>query len=212
MSEVLRQFERALGRLKNGAAGDGISACDVLALDAPAETQRIANTLRDQIRRHLRRRGAVIGLSGGIDSSVSAALCVKALGPDNVLGLLMPERDSDSDSLILGRMLAEALGIKHVVEDIGETLTAAGCYRRRDEFIHRVVPEFDLGWRCKVVIVNALDGARYNLTMLVVQSPDGEQRKVRMPLDVDLGIVWSRLRQRRSDQALEQYVAHCRNL
>ena len=95
--------------------------------------------------RRLRRRGAVIGLSGGIDSSASAAPCVEALGATNVLAVLMPEKDSESDSLRLGRLMADTLGVEYVVEDIADQLTAAGCYERRDACIRKLVPEFGPG-------------------------------------------------------------------
>ena len=88
----------------------------------------------------LRRRGAVVGISGGIDSSVVAALCARALGPERVLGLLMPERDSSGDALRLGRMLAEQLGIRCVVEDIAPALAALGCYERQAEAVRHGLP------------------------------------------------------------------------
>ena len=111
-----------------------------LRLDGPAMTRAITRGISDQVVRRLRRRGAVVGLSGGIDSSLTAALCVAALGPGNVLGVLMPEKDSDPESLRLGRLVADTLGIRHVVEDIAPTLSAAGCYLRRDGAIPRAVP------------------------------------------------------------------------
>src|SRR5690242_7593298 len=107
----------------------------VLDLDPAFETERIANSMRAQVLRMLRRRGGVVGISGGIDSSVVAALGVRAFGKERVLGLLMPERDSSGDSLRLGRMLAEKLGIEVITEDIGPALEAVGCYRRQDEAI-----------------------------------------------------------------------------
>jgi NAD+ synthase len=186
MSQAAKQLEQAVGRLKSVAdeAGTartpkpqfaGAFTADALRLDTEAETRRIAGIVREQILKHLRRRGAVVGLSGGIDSSVCAALCVEALGPKNVLAVLMPERDSESDSLRLGRLMAEALGIGHVVENIAPMLIAAGCYERRDECIRRLVPEFGPGWGCKVVIANPLAGEGFSLTMLVVQSPEYDQ-------------------------------------
>jgi len=95
---------------------------DVLILDAAAEVDRIASTLREQILGQLRRRGAIVGLSGGIDSSVVAALCARALGKDKVLGLFMPEHHSSDDALRLGRMLAGHLGIEAIIENIAPAL------------------------------------------------------------------------------------------
>ena len=67
---------------------------DVLKLDASAEVDRITGILREQVLGQLRRRGAVVGISGGIDSSVVAALCTRAFGKEKVLGLFMPEHCS----------------------------------------------------------------------------------------------------------------------
>lgn len=155
---------------------------DPLALDAPACTEAVAQALRAQLARGLRRRGLVVAMSGGVDSSVCAGLAVKAVGPSRVLGVFMPERDSDPDSLALARAWAEKLGIAYEIEDIAEPLEALGCYRRRDEAIRRVVPEYGAGWRCKIVLPgDRLDSDRLNTFSLVVQSPEGETRTVRLP-------------------------------
>jgi NAD+ synthase len=123
-----------------------------LRLDAPAAIQRICELLRGQVLKQLRRRGAVLGLSGGVDSSVVAALCVRALGARNVLAILMPEQDAEAESLHLGRRVAEELGIECIVEDITPILAAAGCYRRRDQCIRRIFPEYGPGYRSRIVL------------------------------------------------------------
>ena len=184
-----------------------VFSADALRIDAAAEVERIGEAVRAQVLRRLRKRGVVLGLSGGVDSSVTAALCAEALGPANVVAVLMPEKDSDPESLSLGRLMADALGIRHVVEDIEPILSAAGCYRRRDDFIRKLVPEFGPGWRCKVAIANALANQGYNLTLLVVQSPDGKQQKLRMPLDVYLGIVAAASMKQRTRKQIEYYHA-----
>jgi NAD+ synthase len=217
MNQALKMFERAVDRLKSVSSAPlvpeatpgapGPFSTDALLIDGHAETTRIDSTVREQILKHLRKRGAVIGLSGGIDSSVCAALCVEALGPKNVFAILMPEKDSESDSLRLGRMLADKLGIEHVVEDIAPMLEAAGCYERRDACIRKLVPEFGPGWGCKVVIANPLKGEGFSLTMLVVQSPDGVQQKLRMPLDIYLGIVAATNMKQRTRKQIEYYHA-----
>jgi len=170
--------------------------------DGPVTIELPAGTQNGQ-RFRLRKRGVVLGLSGGVDSSVTAALCAEALGPANVVAVLMPEKDSDPESLSLGRLMADALGIRHVVEDIEPILSAAGCYRRRDDFIRKLVPEFGPGWRCKVAIANALANQGYNLTLLVVQSPDGKQQRLRMPLDIYLSIVAAASMKQRTRKLIE---------
>jgi NAD+ synthase len=182
-------------------------SADALHIDAAAATREIAAAIRDQVLRRLRKRGVVIGLSGGIDSSVTAALCAKALGPEKVFAVLMPEKDSDPESLHLGRLMAEALRLRSATEDLEPILAAAGCYRRRDEFIRKVVPEFGPSWGCKVVIANALANDGYNLTQLVVQSPDGARQKLRMPLEVYLGIVAATNMKQRTRKQIEYYHA-----
>src|SRR5256885_13576868 len=116
-----------------------------LTLDAAAEVERICAALRSQVLKRLRRKGAVLGLSGGVDSSVVAALSVRAFGAENVLGIFMPEQDSDPDSLRLGRAVAEWLGMPSVLEDVTPILARARCYRGRGEFIHRRIPRYGPG-------------------------------------------------------------------
>jgi NAD+ synthase len=178
-----------------------------LTLDAAAEVERIATTLRAQVLKQLRRKGVVLGLSGGVDSSVVAALAVRAFGPENVLGILMPEQDSDPDSLRLGRAVADGLGMPTELEDITPILNGAGCYRRRDEFIRRLVPEYGPGWRSKVILRKARGTAGYNVFHLVVRGPHGEQKEARMPPEVYLGIVATTNMKQRTRKQIEYYHA-----
>ncbi|HUQ75448.1 MAG TPA: NAD(+) synthase [Burkholderiales bacterium] len=178
-----------------------------LNLDAATEVERICTTLRSQVLKHLRKKGAVLGISGGVDSSVVAALCVRAFGPDKVLGVFMPEQDSDPDSLRLGRQVAESLGIETVLEDISPILLGAGCYRRRDEFIRRVFPEYGTGWKNKVVLKKAKGTAGYNVFNLVVRGPHGEEKEARMPPEVYLGIVATTNMKQRTRKQLEYFHA-----
>ena len=178
-----------------------------LSIDPVAETERICAVLRQQVLRHLRRRGVVLGLSGGVDSSVVAALCVRAFGPTAVFGVLMPEQDSDPDSLRLGRTVASWLGVDIAIEDITPILVGAGCYRRRDEFIRKVFPEYGPGWRSKIVLRKTGLTAGYNVFHLVVRGPQGEQKEARMPADVYLGVVATTNMKQRTRKQLEYYHA-----
>ena len=182
-------------------------SAEALRLDAAAATDRITAAIRAQVLRRLRKRGVVLGLSGGVDSSVTAALCARALGPEKVFAVLMPEKDSDPESLRLGRLMVDALDIGSAVEDIAPILAAAGCYRRRDECIRQLVPAFGPGWGCKLVIAGALAHDGYNITQLVVQSPDGARQKLRMPLEVYLGIVAATNMKQRTRKGIEYYHA-----
>ena len=178
-----------------------------LLLDAEAEIDRITATMRRQLRTDLRRRGLVVGVSGGIDSSVCAALAARAVGPEHVLGLLMPEHDSDPESQALGQSLLDTFGITGIVEDIGDTLGAMGCYTRRDEAIRELVPDYGPGWGCKVVIANALAGAGFAISYLVLQDPAGETRKLRMPASVYQQIIAATNMKQRTRKQVEYYHA-----
>jgi NAD+ synthase len=161
----------------------------VLELDPRAETDRIVTVLREQVLGTLRKRGVVVGLSGGVDSAVVAALCARAVGRDRVLALFMPEHDSSGESLRLGRLTAESLGVNALVEDIGPALEAAGCYRHQREAIQRVLPEYGPGWKCKLVLPSILEGERLNVTRLVVADPAGASRTVRLTAQAYLELV-----------------------
>ncbi|MFI5342151.1 MAG: NAD(+) synthase [Candidatus Methylomirabilales bacterium] len=187
--------------------GDTAINVDVLKIDPEPVAGQIATLIRDQVFHQLRRRGVVVGLSGGVDSSVVAALCTRALGPGSVLGLLMPEKDSDPESLRLGRLVAGRLGIEALVEDIAPLLEAAGCYRRRDDFIRLVFPEYGPGHKCKLVLPNVLEGAAYNLSWLVVESPEGEQQRARPSPEAYLGIVAASNMKQRARKQVEYYHA-----
>ena len=181
-------------------------SAETLKIDGAAEIERIVTGLRAQLR-GMRKRGLVLGLSGGIDSSVSVALAVRAVGAKNVFCLFMPENDSDPESLRLGRLVAETFGVAAVVEDIGPTLQAMGCYERRDGFIRELVPEYGPGWASKIVIANSLAGEGYNISSLVVQDPDGKRTKLRMPPAVYLGIVAATNMKQRTRKQIEYYHA-----
>jgi len=178
---------------------------DSLKIDAAREVERIGAWVRATLADPIRRRGVVLGISGGIDSSVVAAVCVRALGPKRVLGIFMPERDSDPESLRLGRVLAGHLGIQTELEDIAPTLEAAGCYVRRDHFMRRVFPEYGEGWKSKIVLGSGQ--GPFNLFMLVVQTPGGELRQARLPFDAYMGIVAATNMKQRTRKQIEYYHA-----
>jgi NAD+ synthase len=180
------------------------SAAD-LHIDPARVSAVIERAIREQVRGSLRRRGIVVGLSGGIDSSVVGALCVRALGAERVLGLLMPERDSASESRALGELIAGDLGIDTVVENIGPTLEAAGCYRRQTAAIHTVFPQYGDGWKCKLTLPSILDGDRMSVFHLTVESPDGRQQTARMSAAAYRQIVAATNFKQRARKMMEYY-------
>lgn len=159
-----------------------------LELDWQAEADRIGGWMVEALARRLHRRGFVVAISGGIDSSVCAALAVRAVGAGKVFGLLMPERDSSGFSTERGLTLARHLGIAHEVFDIAPALDALGCYRQRDDAIRRVFPAFGESWKSKIVIAGGLSGG-INYFKLVVAEPGGALHEARLPLRDYLQIV-----------------------
>jgi NAD+ synthase len=187
--------------------GTFVVSPDILRVDAAAETDRIVASIREAVFRQLNRRGAVIGVSGGIDSAVVAFLCARALGKERALALLMPEAESSPDSLRLGGMVAEALGVRSEVEDISPILKAARAYERRDEAVRRLVPEYRDGYKCKIVLPSVHDPQRYALFSVVVQSPEGHTKWIRLSAEAYLGIVAATNFKQRARKMMEYHYA-----
>ncbi|MBP6843653.1 MAG: NAD(+) synthase [Kofleriaceae bacterium] len=179
---------------------------DVLALDYDAEADRIGGELRRIIAHECKRRGLVVALSGGIDSSCVAALATRALGKAKVFGIHMPERDSSAETIKLSRSVSDTFGFDSVLEEITPVLDGYGCYRRRDEAIRMVFPEFGPGWKSKIVLPG-LTGGELNVYYLVVQKPDGTIEKQRLPLPAYLQIVAATNFKQRTRKTFEYYHA-----
>jgi NAD+ synthase len=183
------------------------AASTLLELDAAAEVDHICAGIKAAVFGQLRRKGIVVGVSGGIDSSVVAGLAARALGKERVFALFTPEVDSSDDSLRLGRVVTDWLQISSALEDISPILETAGCYRRRNEAIRRVVPEFTDEYKCKLVVSNLVDADRYPVLSIVVQSPGGETKSARLTLQAYLGIVAATNFKQRTRKMMEYYYA-----
>lgn len=160
-------------------------------VDPAAEAERIITLLRDEVRGTWRRGGAVLGISGGVDSSTVLHLCVRAFGADRVQALILPEKDSSPDSERLAREMAASVGVMPLREELEPALAALRCYDRRDAAVRRLFPAYDPAvHKMKIVLPSGLsNGGLLNLFYLVVVEPDGTERRMRMPRDVYLEIV-----------------------
>lgn len=182
-------------------------SAEVLKLNCDEETAKITNKLRDIVLKRFKKRGVVVALSGGIDSSVVGALCVRAFNEDRVLGLLMPEKESAPETYGLGKLISDYLKIQTICEDITDILETVHCYQRRDNAIRSIIPEYGPGYKCKIVLPNILKANRYRIFSVVVQSADGRQQKVRPTMEAYLEIVAASNFKQRVRKMLEYYYA-----
>jgi NAD+ synthase len=181
----------------------------ILLNDVEATVNEIVAKLRHDVINTLNRNGAVIGISGGIDSSVCMALAVRAFGPERVLGVMMPEKDSSSESEKLAINLAEKFGVKAIKEDMTSALAGFKCYERRDEAVKRVFPEYDpKTYKMKIGVRQT---GLYNnlppLFSLTIINKDGLQKEQILPAKEYLQIVAASNFKQRSRMSMLYYHA-----
>ncbi len=179
---------------------------EVLNFDRQQAAEHICETMRELLRGKLRKRGLVVAVSGGIDSSVCAALAVRAIGPKKCFFIQLPEVDSAEDTQSRSSHLIKHLDVESTRHNIAPTLEAIGCYGARDEAIKKTFPEYTDGWKNKIVIKGGLDG-QVNHFSLVVQDPAGNQREKRLDLREYLQIVAATNYKQRIRKTIEYYHA-----
>ena len=186
----------------------------LLSIDPQSETDRIVLLLQETVHRKMRRYGAVVGISGGIDSSVVLALCVRSFGPDHVLAIMMPEKEFSPETREIAQLLAEHYGAISVIEDITPVLIALGSYKHRDQAIKNLFPEYDpeAGYKCKIVLpANLLDSEVLNFFTLTITDLDGREKSMRLPLQEYLKIVAATNLKQRTRMAFLYYYAEINN-
>jgi NAD+ synthase len=179
----------------------------LLQIDPEKETQKITAQIRQILAKQLKRRGLVVALSGGVDSSTTTALAVKALGPERVLNLLMPETHSAEETLGLSTLVTEKFAVPKIHEDITPILKSLGCYERYDLAVRSVIPQYGQGWKSKISITNAIEHKGFNFFFIIAQAPDGTMIKERLPLNAYLEIVAATNFKQRTRKMLEYYHA-----
>jgi len=152
----------------------------ILSVDCPTVVDEVCSFIQSQMA-SMKRDGAVVGLSGGVDSALIAHLCVKALGKDRVFGLILPERESAPISAEYASAEIQSLGIRTQTIDITRTLDAAGAYELRNAAIREFFPEYGSRHKSKIVLPgDLLSKDSFNFYTLVVEDEAGNSRSARL--------------------------------
>ena len=184
---------------------------DILKIDCKSEVDRIGSFIRDHVR-GMKRNGIVIGLSGGIDSALCAALCVEALGKDKVFGLVLPEKESNPVSAEYAIKHARELGIETETIDITPTLEAFGTYEKRDQVIKNVFPEYDSGYKSKITLpADLLHKDSFNFFTLQIEDDKGNIKTARLNKKMLNGIVAATDSKQRTRMMHLYYYAESKN-
>ena len=184
----------------------------ILDLNPAREVERIVERLGHDIFHVLKRKGGVLGVSGGVDSAVVLALAVQAMEASRLVVLLIPERESSPESLLLGREVCRQFGITPLVEDITEPLYGFGSYRRRDAAVKEVFPEYDSSYKLKITLpTDLLDSDTLNFYRLTIVNPEGEEKSERLRPSQLRQIIAATNFKQRSRAAMLYYHAELRD-
>lgn len=184
---------------------------DILNLDCGREIDRICSFIKKQMEL-MKRDDIVIGLSGGVDSALAATLCVKAVGAENVFGLILPERESNPVSAQFAKKHAEELGIITETVDITRVLDAFGTYEKRDRIIREIFPDYDTSYKLKISLpADLLTKDAFNFFTLTVENDAGNAQSARLKKDALNGIVAATDSKQRTRMMHLYYYAELKN-
>ena len=184
---------------------------NILDINCESEVNRICQFIEKHVK-SMRKNGIIVGLSGGIDSALTTALCVEAVGKENVYGLVLPEKDSNNMSAIYAEKEAERLGIETQKIDITPTLEAFGTYEKRDAVIKSIFPEYNNEYKFKITLPqDLLQKDAFNFFTITIEERDGNIKSARLKKDDLNGIVAATDTKQRTRMMHLYYYAELKN-
>lgn len=154
---------------------------DIILSNPEYETDLVRDFLSAQVKGVPKRDGIIVGVSGGVDSAVVASLAVRAVGKENVLGLILPEKESNPISAEYAVKVINSLGIEHIKVELTESVASFDAYKNRDKVIKEIFPDYTPEYKFNIYLPqNLLDVDRYNFYTLRVDDGKGNIREKRL--------------------------------
>jgi NAD+ synthase len=183
-----------------------------ILINPKEEVDKIVKAIKHSVQDIFKKRGAVLGVSGGVDSSVALALTAMALGNDRVLAVNLPEKESTDDNIAFVEKLLKKVKVGCVTEEITDALNGLGCYRRRDKAVRELFSEYDMTYKMRIILPQGIMKTdSLNIFYLEIISPRGEVKKKRLPLKQYLQIVAASNFKQRTRMCMLYYLAEQRN-
>ena len=145
--------------------------------------QSLQTFIREQVNNNFRKRGVVIGISGGIDSAVAVKLCCDAVGKENVLGVILPEKESNPQSQEFAKKYCEKLGIKYEIEDITSILDSSEIYQIREKIVKKYFPDYNQSCKYRIVFSENFDSDGLSIPYLEVNDGNNQIHKIKLSLN-----------------------------
>jgi len=133
--------------------------------------EQITKFIKKEVFEIYQKKGVVIGLSGGIDSAITAALCTKSIGSEKILGLILPEKESDPNSENLAQQIANKYDIKTKTIDITNILESFGVYENKEKIVKEKFSNYNEKCKYRVVVPPKLEN---NIGMPFLEILDNE--------------------------------------